>query len=62
LLDANLHCRSSDAVAAALAGRRITGYGSAGLKTSFNRARVLAKPLTDQQLLAAAMELAGRGN
>jgi len=62
LLDANLHGRPSEEVAAALAGRQIpfvfiTGYGSAGLQTSFKDARVLAKPLSGQRLIAAAAEL-----
>ena len=55
LLDANLHGRSVDAIAAALTRRRIpfvfvTGYGQEGLPSAFRHAAVLTKPVSNQQL------------
>jgi signal transduction histidine kinase/DNA-binding response OmpR family regulator len=58
LLDANLHGRSADKIAAALTRRNvpfifITGYGREGLPASYGQAPVLAKPVSAQQLLDA---------
>jgi len=66
LLDANLHGRPVDAIAAALTGRNIpfifvTGYGSAGLSASFKHVTVLTKPFTGRQLLEAVTGLMSRG-
>jgi PAS domain S-box-containing protein len=65
LLDANLHGRSVEAVAAALTRRKIsfvfvTGYGRAGLPAAFTQAPALAKPVSDEQLLEAVMDLVSR--
>ena len=62
LLDANLHGHRVDGIAAALARRQIpfvfiTGYGQSGLPTAFQQAPVLAKPVTEAQLLAAVAAL-----
>jgi CheY-like chemotaxis protein len=62
LLDANLHGRSVDDIAAALTRRKIpfvfvTGYGRSGLPTAFQHAPVLAKPVTEEQLLEAVTAL-----
>ena len=67
LLDANLHGRPVDAIAAALTRRNIpfvfvTGYGRAGLPSSFREAAVLTKPISRQQLLEAIVRLKPRGN
>ena len=58
LLDANLHGRPVDTIAAALARRQVpfvfvTGYGRAGLPIAFEQAPVLSKPVTDDQLIEA---------
>jgi two-component sensor histidine kinase/CheY-like chemotaxis protein len=63
LLDANLHGRSVENIAAALTRRSIpfvfvTGYGRAGLPAGFGQAPVLAKPVSDEQLLEAVTTLA----
>jgi two-component sensor histidine kinase len=65
LLDANLHGRSVENIAAALARRKIpfvfvTGYGRAGLPAGFGQAPVLAKPVSDEQLLEAVTTLASK--
>ena len=62
LLDANLHGRSVDDVAAALTRHRVpfvfvTGYDRASLPEAFGKAPLLAKPFTEAQLLDAAGEL-----
>jgi CheY-like chemotaxis protein len=58
LLDANLHGRSVENIAAALTRRKIpfvfvTGYGREGLPAAFQQAPVLAKPVSREQLLKA---------
>ena len=63
LLDANLHGRSVENIAAALTRHKIpfvfvTGYGRAGLPAGFGQAPVLAKPVSDEQLLEAVTTLA----
>jgi PAS domain S-box-containing protein len=63
LLDANLHGRSVENIAAALTRRSVpfvfvTGYGRAGLPDGFRQAPVLAKPVSDEQLLEAVTALA----
>lgn len=65
LLDANLHGRSVDEIAAALTRRNvpfvfITGYGGAGLPTVHQQAAVLSKPVTDQQLIDAITRVVKR--
>jgi PAS domain S-box-containing protein len=67
LLDANLHGRSVNEIAAALTRRNIpfvfiTGYGPQGLRTSFEHATILAKPVSDQQLLEAVVRLVPTGS
>jgi PAS domain S-box-containing protein len=67
LLDANLHGRSVENVAAALTRRKIpfvfvTGYGRDGLPVAFRQASVLAKPINDEQLLEAVNALPKAGN
>jgi PAS domain S-box-containing protein len=62
LLDANLHGRPVNAIAAALTRRNIpfvfiTGYGREGLPNGFKTAAVLTKPVSDQQLLEAVTAL-----
>src|SRR4029077_2626459 len=62
LLDANLHGRSVDDVAAALTRHRVpfvfvTGYDRASLPEAFGKPPLLAKPFTEAQLLDAAGEL-----
>ncbi len=62
LLDANLHGRPVDSIAAALTRRGVpfvfvTGYGRAGLPTAFAQAPVLSKPVTDDQLIEAIKEV-----
>ena len=62
LLDANLHGRSVDDIAAALTRRKIpfvfvTGYGRSGLPTAFQQAPVLSKPVSEEQLLEAVTAL-----
>jgi CheY-like chemotaxis protein len=56
LLDGNLHGRSVETIAAALARRNVpfvfvTGYGQAGLPRAFNHVPVLSKPVSVEQLL-----------
>ena len=63
LLDANLHGRSVENIAAALTRHKIpfvfvTGYGRAGLPAGFGQTPVLAKPVSDEQLLEAVTALA----
>jgi PAS domain S-box-containing protein len=63
LLDANLHGRSVENIAAALTRHKIpfvfvTGYGRAGLPAGFGQMPVLAKPVSDEQLLEAVTTLA----
>jgi CheY-like chemotaxis protein len=58
LLDANLHGRSVDEIAAALTRRKIPfvfiiGYGRIGLPTSLQQAPVLPEPVSDEQLFDA---------
>jgi CheY-like chemotaxis protein len=58
LLDANLHGRRVDDVAAALTRRKIpfvfiTGYGRSGLPAAFQQAPVLAKPVSKEHLIEA---------
>jgi signal transduction histidine kinase/DNA-binding response OmpR family regulator len=65
LLDANLHGRSVNEIAAALTRRNmpfvfITGYGGAGLPTVHQQATVLSKPVTDQQLIDAITRVVKR--
>ena len=62
LLDANLHGRPVENVAAALTQYRIpfvfiTGYGRIGLPAAFQQAPVLAKPINDGELLEAVTAL-----
>ena len=62
LLDANLHGRPVNAIAAALTRRNIpfvfiTGYGREGLPSGFKTAAVLTKPVSDRQLLEAVSAL-----
>jgi FixJ family two-component response regulator len=64
-LDANLHGRSVDEIAAALTRRKIpfvfiTGYGRIGLPTSFQQAPVLPKPVSDEQLFDAITGIVSR--
>ena len=65
LIDANLHGRSVENIAAALTRRRVpfifvTGYGKAGLPTGFQQAPVLAKPINKDQLIEAMTALGSR--
>jgi PAS domain S-box-containing protein len=65
LLDANLHGRSVENIAAALTLRKIpfvfvTGYGRTGLPVGFQQASVLAKPVNDEQLLEAVTALVAK--
>jgi CheY-like chemotaxis protein len=67
LLDANLHGRSVDAIAAALARRKIpfvfvTGYGREALPSAFRHVTTLGKPFSHQQLLDAIKEVIPGGN
>lgn len=62
LLDANLHGRPVDKIAAALTRRQVpfvfvTGYGRAGLPIAFQQAPVLSKPVSDDQLIEAIKEV-----
>lgn len=64
LLDANLHGKSVDAVAAALTRARVpfafvSGYGPESLPPAFAGATHLLKPFTDAQVLDAASKLVG---
>jgi signal transduction histidine kinase/CheY-like chemotaxis protein len=65
LLDANLHGRPVDEIAAALTRCKIpfvfiTGYGRTGLPASFQQAPVLSKPVNDEQLRDAITEIVAR--
>src|SRR5262249_46265339 len=65
LLDVNLHGKSVDGIAAALARRNVpfvfvTGNGREGLPKPFSNAAVLAKPFSQDQLLAEARRLIGQ--
>ena len=65
LLDANLHGRPVENVAAALTQYRIpfvfiTGYGRIGLPAAFQQAPVLAKPINDGELLEAVTALVSK--
>jgi CheY-like chemotaxis protein len=65
LLDANLHGRSVENIAAALTRRKVpfafvTGYGRSGLPAGFALAPVLAKPVNGEQLLEAVTTLASK--
>ena len=65
LLDANLHGRRVDDIAAALTRLRVpfvfvTGYDRASLPVAFGQAPILSKPFTEAQLLDAAAELIDR--
>ena len=62
LLDANLHGRSVDRIAATLTRHRmpfifITGYGRENLQLSFRQAQTLDKPVSERQLLEAITKL-----
>jgi signal transduction histidine kinase/DNA-binding response OmpR family regulator len=62
LLDANLHGRPVDGIAATLTRHRmpfifITGYGRENLPLSFRQAQTLDKPVSDRQLLEAITKL-----
>jgi CheY-like chemotaxis protein len=62
LLDANLHGRSVDAIAATLNRRAIpflfvTGYGKEGLPEAFKQTVTLSKPFSDRQLIDAVVKL-----
>ncbi len=65
LLDANLHGRSVDDIAAALTRRNVpflfvTGYGREGVRSSFKNATILSKPVSDKQLIQAVCALLQR--
>jgi PAS domain S-box-containing protein len=65
VLDANLHGRPVEPIAAALIRRNIpfvvvTGYGRDGLGSTFPHVPVLTKPVTDEQLIAAVDGLVRR--
>jgi len=65
LLDANLHGRAVDAVAAALARRNVpfvfvTGYGDFGAHTASPQVPVLAKPVGERQLIEALLRIPRR--
>ncbi len=67
LLDANLHGRSVQNIAAALTRRGIpfvfiTGYGRAGLPPSFQHAPTLSKPVSDQDLIDAITKIVSPSN
>jgi CheY-like chemotaxis protein len=62
LLDANLHGKSVDAIAAMLNRRKIpflfvTGYGQEGLPEVFKQKIALSKPFSEQQLTDAVLGL-----
>jgi PAS domain S-box-containing protein len=62
LLDANLHGRSVDVIAAMLNRRNIpflfvTGYGKEGLPEAFKQAVALPKPFSERQLIDAVVKL-----
>jgi hypothetical protein len=61
-LDANLHGRSVDVIAAMLNRRNIpflfvTGYGKEGLPEAFKQAVALPKPFSERQLIDAVVKL-----
>jgi PAS domain S-box-containing protein len=65
LLDANLHGRSVDDIAAALTRRNVpfifvTGYGREGVRSSFKSATILSKPVNEKQLIQAVCALVQR--
>lgn len=62
LVDANLHGRSADRVAAALARKRVpfafaTGYGREALPEAFRDVPILAKPFDSARLVSILLEL-----
>jgi CheY-like chemotaxis protein len=62
LLDANLHGRGVDAIAASLTRQGIpfifvTGYGREGLPEAFKHVIALSKPFSEQQLLETILKL-----
>jgi PAS domain S-box-containing protein len=65
LLDVNLHGKPADQIAAALTRRNVpfvfvTGNGREGLPRSFDKAAVLIKPFSEEQLLSETRRLAGQ--
>jgi CheY-like chemotaxis protein len=65
LLDANLHGRPVDEIAAALTRRKVpfvfvTGYGRTGLPAAFQQAPALLKPVSDEQLTQAVTSLVSK--
>jgi hypothetical protein len=65
LLDANLHGKPVDEIAAALTQRNVpfafvTGYGRDSLPASFRTAPVISKPFTTEQLLDETRRLFSR--
>jgi CheY-like chemotaxis protein len=65
LVDANLHGRPVDDIAAALTRCKIpfvfvTGYGQAGLPPSFKHAPVVPKPVNDDQLFDTVTRIAAK--
>jgi PAS domain S-box-containing protein len=66
LLDANLHGRSVDGIAAALTRRSIpfvfvTGHDARGLPRAFAKTPVVTKPFSPQQLVDAVAPMGARG-
>jgi CheY-like chemotaxis protein len=62
LLDANLHGRSVDAIAAMLNRRKIpflfvTGYGKDGLPEAFKQTIAIPKPFSEHQLIDAVLKI-----
>jgi PAS domain S-box-containing protein len=62
LLDANLHGRSVDVIAATLNRRNVpflfvTGYGKEGLPDAFKQTVTLPKPFSDRELIDAVVKL-----
>jgi two-component sensor histidine kinase/CheY-like chemotaxis protein len=60
LLDANLHGRPVNGIAAALTRRKVpfvfvTGYGRAGLPGGYDQVPLLSKPISDQRLFDAVL-------
>jgi CheY-like chemotaxis protein len=67
VLDANLHGRSVEGIAAALTRRKIpflfvTGYRRENLRNAFKDAVVLCKPVSDKQLIQAVCGLVRKGD
>lgn len=67
LLDANLHGRPVDDIAAALTRRGVpfifvSGYGQEGLPQAFSRAPALSKPYAPDDLIAAVEQLRRRSD